>query len=48
MGEVELTEFLSLVSARLGADQLLTPREVTRGFLSVLDIMYQNPEQSVK
>jgi hypothetical protein len=30
--------------SRLGADQLLTPREITREFLSLLNILQQNPD----
>lgn len=44
LGQDELTAFLNTVLARLGADQLLTPREVTRDFLGLLNILYQNPE----
>ena len=32
-----------MVLGRLGADQLLTPREVTRDFLGLLNILHQNP-----
>lgn len=42
--EKELTGFLNTILSRLGADQLLTPREVTRDFLGLLNILYQNPE----
>jgi hypothetical protein len=28
----------------LGADQLLTPREITRDFLGLLNILHQNPD----
>ena len=35
--------FLNTVLSRLGADQLLTPREVTRDFLGLLNILHQNP-----
>lgn len=44
LGEEELQCFLNTVLSRLGADQLLTPREVTRDFLGLLNILYQNPE----
>lgn len=44
LGEKELTEFLSIVSARLGADKLLTPREVTRDFIGLLNILHQNSD----
>ena len=43
LGKDELTTFLNTVLGRLGADQLLTPREVTRDFLGLLNILYQNP-----
>jgi hypothetical protein len=39
----ELTAFMKTVMSRLGADQLLTPREVTRDFLGLLNILHQNP-----
>ena len=35
--------FLKLYGERMGADSLLTPREVIRDFLTVLNIMLQNP-----
>lgn len=44
LGSKELTAFLNTVLGRLGADQLLTPREVTRDFLGLLNILYQNPD----
>ena len=43
LGQNELTAFLNTVLGRLGADQLLTPREVTRDFLGLLNILHQNP-----
>lgn len=46
LGEEELKSFLNTVLSRLGADQLLTPREVTRDFLGLLNILYQNPNVS--
>lgn len=38
--------FLNEIRARLGASQLLTPREVVRDFLAVLNILRQNPDKS--
>lgn len=38
----ELTAFLNTVVNRLGAEQLLTPREVTRDFLGLLNILHQH------
>ncbi len=46
LGQTELTIFLNSVLGRLGADQLLTPREVTRDFLGLLNILHQNPNTS--
>lgn len=42
--ERELADFLTFINSKLGAEQQMTPREVTRGFLSILDILRQNPE----
>ncbi len=39
--EEELALFMNTVAGRLGADKMLTPREVTRDFLGVLNILYQ-------
>lgn len=39
----ELTTFMNKALSRLGADQLLTPREVTRDFIGLLNILHQNP-----
>lgn len=44
LGEEELTTFLNLIASRLGADKLLTPREITRDFLGLLTILKQNPD----
>ncbi len=42
----ELKEFLQEVTNRLGSEKLLTPREVVRDFLTVLNILQQNPEMT--
>lgn len=44
LGSSELTVFLNTVVSRLGADQLLTPREITRDFLGLLNILHQNSD----
>ena len=44
--EKDLKEFLHEIVNRLGADALLTPGEIIRDFLSILNITYQNPEIS--
>lgn len=41
-----LQNFLQVVVNRLGADELLTPREVIRDFIGVLNLMRQNPGQT--
>ena len=38
----DFIEFMQAISGRLGVDELLTPREVTRDFLRILNILYQN------
>lgn len=42
----ELKEFMQEVINRLGAEELLTPREVIRDFISILNIIRQNPDTS--
>jgi len=42
----EIEYFLNEVRKRIGAEQMLTPREVVRDFLAVLNILRQNPDQS--
>ena len=39
----ELTDFIKLEYGRIGADQNITPREVIRDFIELLDLLYQNP-----
>ncbi len=36
--------FLNLCLARAGADSMITPREMLRDYMTVLDILMQNPE----
>ena len=40
----DLTQFMKLAVGKLGADQLLTPREITRDFMGLLNMLHQNPE----
>jgi len=42
----EFDDFLQEIISRLGANALLTPGEIVRDFLSVLNILQQNPEMS--
>ena len=39
----DLVPFIKMEYGRIGADQNITPREVIRDFIELLDIMYQNP-----
>ena len=41
-----LEAFMSIVLNRIGADTLLTPREVLRDFTALLNLLQQNPEES--
>lgn len=45
--EQDLVSFLKIEFSRVGADSHLTPREVIRDFIELLDIMYQNPDASI-
>lgn len=40
----QLADFIKLEYSRIGADQNITPREVIRDFIELLDLMYQNPK----
>ncbi|QNB45478.1 biotin carboxylase [Thermanaerosceptrum fracticalcis] len=42
----DIIEFMQAVAGRMGADELLTPREVVRDFISILNILHQNPDIS--
>ena len=39
----DLADFLKIEYSRVGADQNITPREVIRDFIELLDLLYQNP-----
>ena len=39
----DLVGFLKIEYGRIGADQNITPREVIRDFIELLDLLYQNP-----
>jgi hypothetical protein len=43
----DMVEFLKIEFGRVGADSHLTPREVIRDFIELLDIVCQNPKVSV-
>ena len=42
----DLNEFVQEIVSRLGAEALLTPGEIVRDFISILNILQQNPETS--
>ena len=43
----DLVTFIRIEFQRIGADSHITPREVIRDFIEVLDILYQHPELKV-
>ena len=44
----ELADFIKLEYGRIGADQNITPREVIRDFIELLDLLYQNPSLTLE
>ncbi len=44
----DLVCFIKIEYGRIGADRNITPREVIRDFIELLDILYQNPGLNVK
>ena len=44
----DMADFIEIEFGRIGADAHITPREVIRDFIEVLDIVYQNPEVKVR
>lgn len=48
LDESDLVDFLKIEFGRVGADTHLTPREVIRDFIELLDIMCQNPDVTLK
>ena len=43
IGPDDLVRFIQIEYGRIGADQNITPREVIRDFIELLDLLYQNP-----
>ncbi len=43
----DLVGFIKIEYGRIGADQNITPREVIRDFIELLDLLYQNPKMRV-
>ena len=48
IGTDELVSFIKLEYGRIGADQNITPREVIRDFIELLDLLYQNPSMNME
>lgn len=46
IADEQLLEFMQSAVGRMGAEALLTPREVIRDFMDVQDILLQNPDKS--
>ena len=44
----DMIDFIEIEFGRIGADTHITPREVIRDFIQVLDIVYQNPGVKVR
>ena len=47
LGEEELIAFIKIEFGRIGADTNITPREVIRDFIELLNIVYQNPQINI-
>ena len=43
----DLAGFIRVEFGRIGADQNITPREVIRDFIELLDLLYQNPNMKI-
>ena len=43
----DLASFIRIEYGRIGADQNITPREVIRDFIELLNLLYQNPDMSL-
>lgn len=48
MADNDLADFIKIEYGRIGADAHITPREVIRDFIELLDILYQNPDRNIK
>ena len=46
--QLDMVDFIEIEFSRIGADTHITPREVIRDFIEVLDIIYQNPGMKVR
>ena len=48
VAQQDMVDFIEIEFGRIGADSHITPREVIRDFIEVLDIVYQNPNVKVR
>ena len=48
LGQEELIAFIKIEYGRIGADKNITPREVIRDFIELLNILCQNPDLTVE
>ncbi|WP_312508808.1 ATP-binding protein [Chryseobacterium culicis] len=46
--DTDLLDFIKIEFGRIGAEANITPREVIRDFIEVLDILYQNPGTDIR
>ena len=46
--EDEMISFLKMEFERIGSGLNITPREVIRDFIEILNILYQNPEKTIE
>ncbi|MDK6377876.1 MAG: ATP-binding protein [Lactobacillus crispatus] len=44
----DLAQFIKIEYARIGADTNITPREIIRDFIELLDIVWQNPQTDIQ
>ncbi len=44
----DLTSFIRIEYERIGADSNITPREVIRDLIELLDLLYQNPNMTIR
>ncbi|SFW67200.1 ATP-binding protein [Chitinophaga sancti] len=44
----DLVDFIKIEYGRIGAEANITPREVIRDFIELLDIVYQNPDRDIR
>ncbi|CDR75186.1 ATP-binding protein [Lactobacillus delbrueckii] len=48
ISEKDLADFIKIEYARVGTSSMITPREIIRDFIELLDIVLQNPGQTVQ